>query len=328
MVIAGIDEAGYGPILGPLVIGAAAIRTPGDAGGDLPDLWQRLNRHVSAKKTSGKKLHVNDSKLVYTPSAGIKELERAILIFLLAAENLLSAPSERPLSLDDLLHATAPKLAGDLARCPWYLPQPDESFPLANDLLALRLFANAFRQEMHQSQTHLVYLRAHVFLEEPLNRLMEATRNKSNTSFSAVASHIDALMRQFAAEGLVIYCDRQGGRSHYGRVLRTLFEDCALQIVSEADACSEYQLIRNNQTVRLLFSEKAEKKAMSVALASMLAKYLRESLMHRYNVWWTQQVPGLTPTAGYWVDGTRFLQDIAARRAQLGIPDHRLIRSR
>jgi len=60
----------------------------------------------------------------------------------------------------------------------------------------------------------------------------------------------------------------------------------------------------------------------------MLAKYVREGLMHRYNLYWRALVPTVEPTAGYWPDGTRFLQDIASKRQELNIPDARLVRSR
>jgi len=36
----------------------------------------------------------------------------------------------------------------------------------------------------------------------------------------------------------------------------------------------------------------------------------------------------VTPTAGYYNDGQRFLQDIDAKRRELGIADELLIRSR
>jgi hypothetical protein len=39
-------------------------------------------------------------------------------------------------------------------------------------------------------------------------------------------------------------------------------------------------------------------------------------------------LPDVTPTAGYYNDGQRFLQDIDVTRRELGIPDELLIRAR
>src|SRR5437764_14373214 len=89
MILAGIDEAGYGPLLGALVVGCCAFEV--GAGGaldpaELHCLWARLRKHVSRKRLkSGRKLHVNDSKVVYSPSLGLKELERSVLAFTAAA---------------------------------------------------------------------------------------------------------------------------------------------------------------------------------------------------------------------------------------------------
>jgi ribonuclease HII len=80
--------------------------------------------------------------------------------------------------------------------------------------------------------------------------------------------------------------------------------------------------------VRIVFREKGEEHCMSVAVASMLSKYLREGLMRRFNAFWRQYLPEVAPTAGYYGDGQRFLQDIDATRRQLGIGDEMLVRAR
>ena len=144
----------------------------------------------------------------------------------------------------------------------------------------------------------------------------------------SAAIHLDHLLREYGERNLVIVCDRQGGREHYGQNLRLMFGDWSLEIVREADGRSDYRLHKRGHVARITFCEKAEAQCLPVALASMVSKYLREGFMGRFNAWWLAKQPGLLSTAGYHSDGMRFLADIAATRKKLGIADDELIRSR
>jgi hypothetical protein len=158
--------------------------------------------------------------------------------------------------------------------------------------------------------------------------MLGATHNKGSALFSTSAIHLDQLLRRFGDGGLVIFCDRQGGRSHYGSLLRLMFEEWSLEILHEEESRAEYRLLRGPHAVRVLFSEKAEAQCLPVAVASMLSKYLREALMNRFNAFWKGHLPEVEPTAGYYGDGVRFLADINDKRLELGIPDDQLIRAR
>ena len=50
MILAGLDEVGYGPVLGPLVVACCAVDLPGHSPPDLWEAWGRGRQQVALEE--------------------------------------------------------------------------------------------------------------------------------------------------------------------------------------------------------------------------------------------------------------------------------------
>jgi ribonuclease HII len=312
--LAGVDEAGLGPILGPLVVAGVAMSGPDGA-----DPWRLLKKHVSRKRFEKSKVRVADSKKVNSGDNGLRHLERTALVFWTVRHG------ETPPTLHDLLGALGVDLAA-LARCPWY-ERLDLRLPLEADAGEVELLAALVERSMRQHEVAVHDIAVRPVEVEEWNSLIEDTDNKSRAHFRAYAEVLDRLLGQLPGTGHVV-ADRCGGRMHYGGDLARLRPGARVEIVGEQPARSEYRLHEGDGAITVTFAEQGEDRAFPTALASCFAKYLRELMVHVLNGWFAARVPGLRPTAGYFTDGHRFLCDLEPHWERLSVPRERLVRIR
>ncbi|MFQ5807312.1 MAG: hypothetical protein ACE5I3_12765, partial [Phycisphaerae bacterium] len=261
----------------------------------------------------------NDSKVVYNRKKGLSTLERPVLAFASAAG--LDCPT-----LDSLLAQLGARLHQD-DELPWYR---DLSLPLPIDRAQSKYEAVAQRLQQSMIEAGVVCcgLLAEVVTGDRFNRRVAATRNKAALLLEQVLRLIQSAARRASHQDLLVRADRLGGRRDYRQLLAAAFPQRHLHIVEVSENCSRYRLASADNDWFIEFGVDADERHLPVALASMLAKYLREVLMRGFNAYWKQRLPSLRPTAGYYTDARRFLTDIEPVLANAGIPRERFVRSR
>lgn len=312
--LAGVDEAGLGPILGPMVVAGVAMRGP-----EGTDPWKALRGHVSRRRFEKGKVRVADSKKVNTGEHGLRHLETTALTFWTALHGELPATLERWL---EQLGADLPALR----RCPWYQAL-DLRLPLCADADWLRLKAELVARGLRRHEIELRLIAVRPVDVEEWNGLIADTDNKSRAHFHAYAEVLSQLLDIIPGKGQLV-ADRCGGRMHYGNDLRRLRPGAQLEVLQEASEVSSYRLRQGDDDVTVMFAERGEDRAFPTALASCFAKYLRELMVAVINDWFCARVPGLARTAGYFTDGHRFLADLEPHWPRLAVPRQLLVRVR
>ncbi|MBN1362874.1 MAG: hypothetical protein JW993_19910 [Sedimentisphaerales bacterium] len=317
-VLAGIDEAGFGPLLGPLVVSSSAFRV-GSKQLDA-DLWQLLRRSVGkTRKHLAGRLLIADSKKAYKRTEGLGHLERSVLA-------ALACLGQAPSRAHDLLACLCPDCLPRLIEYPWY--GDIQQRPLSTSQADLRIASKVLGDDMAASGATLLGLRCCCLDVAHYNTLVGLIKNKSQVLFVATTQLLQKVLDEFPDPEVCILVDRQGGRVRYRENLRRSFPEMDLRIVHESEERSAYELRSGTRRVELSFEVGADDRHLPVSLASMVSKYVRELLMDSMNDYFTRMSPALRPTAGYWTDGLRFLDELRTHVPQFEIDSHRLVRSR
>lgn len=317
-LLIGIDEAGYGPLLGPLVISATCFEV-NDRWLD-GSLWKLLKASISNSPSKSRRLPICDSKKLHKPAEGIGRLEKSALAGIFSA-------GIRPANLSELLARVCPDAASALSSCPWY-GDLRLSLPRSADPNSIAIAGGLLGRDMLANGGKMLGVYSEVLPEADFNRMVAGTRNKAVVLLGLTNRLIHRIGQAFPGRDMRICVDKQGGRDFYGRALLRDFEDRSLKVCMEEDDFSEYELADERSTWRISFSQEGESKHMPIALASLISKYVRELLMECLNTYWLTHIPTLKPTAGYYTDGMRFLREIRPHFERLGIDDRSVVRER
>ncbi len=301
----GIDEAGYGPNLGPLVMTAVVAEATGPAGTvdrrNL-DLWNDRAAFIARAGDSSGRLWVDDSKAVLRHPSGRDHLEATCRAVLAAA--CASVDSPVPGSLSQILAAVGAGSLDEVELTPWLdgaetpVEPERESVP-----------ADAFQAE----GWHITQVRSAVVGPARFNAALGVAGSKAAVHFDVFVELLDAIWKTAQdGEETWVRSDKHGGRHFYYDGLIGAFPETWIDRGLEGPSLSRYTVRDRDRGRRLELSFEPRADAVDglVALASIVSKFLRERWMDHFNAYWMSRIAGLKRTAGYPVDAWRFREAI------------------
>jgi ribonuclease HII len=370
-ILIGMDEAGYGPNLGPLVVAATAWEVAdgelasasggarnhnadrsamvseanrghsgsdrrcatvpatrlATAGVDQFSLYRRLRRIV-ARSPSDTHIAIADSKTLYKPGHGLRQLERGVHAALAA----IGCPVR---CWSDLVRWCDADPEGLHLQLCWH-----EGFncrlPMDSAVDELAPLGERLATACDGAGVRPLAVRARMVFPAEFNELCDQFASKgaalSHITIGLLREVIDATRTGVrplaeASSPVFVLCDKHGARNFYTGLLQHHFSEHWIEPIVESHAESSYEWGPPESRVHCRFRMQGEA-FLPTALASMTAKYLRELSMRAFNEFWCARVSGLRPTAGYPADAPRFKREIEAMQRALGIDDHVLWRNR
>lgn len=305
----GIDEAGYGPNLGPLVMTAVIAEGPG---ADPPDFWGDLASTIARAGGDPDRLWIDDSKAILKGGRGRERLEAACLA------GLAAAGLQLPRTFGELLGAIG---AGSLAEVElelWLEEGEDFPWPRPASRELLERWPN---NPLGGVPWRIIGIETVVVGPARFNAGLAPAHSKAKVHFAAFAHLVRSLWKR-AGDGTptAIRSDKHGGRHFYMEPLQALFDDVWIDRGPEGPALSQYTVKSSGRHLELSLVPRADADDGLVALASIVSKTVREGWMDAFNAHWRSRFPDLRPTAGYPNDAKRFRQTIEPECQARGLP--------
>ena len=368
--VIGTDEAGYGPNLGPLLVGVSCWRVDLSKGNvekernyekkiastlfDFVDeneptqisedeyascAVERLNVALAPTCARQGVFPLVDSKVLYGASKSLAALERS---FWIAA--CLTGARASDASFQGVLRLTREE--PNASSPPW---ERDVDFDAPVDSKTgnfsdLAETASSVRGRLGELGVELLDLAARRVQPLEFNALLDNLGLKSELIADVTTSLLVETIARVVGRieptdvplRFVALCDKLGGRDRYASILSARFPGAIPCVVRESRASSVYRFqassgrdrwgrvidFSSSVILETHFTAKGESNAPT-ALASIVAKYLRELSMRPFNEFWRRATgnDALRPTAGYPVDALRFRAEVEEAKRRLGVSD-------
>lgn len=290
----GIDEVGYGHILGPLVIGFVPV-----VSSLMPD---DFNNQINEFLSKNDLITVQDSKLFFKGSNKHIKLELEVLGFLSLFYNPFTYYREflNFFLKNKIMWEKAIWLNPNL-KIPFFTNEESLSIIMNKGSIYKKCFFNATTKIR---KPWLFQIEPYLF-----NRMLESYDTKSELITHFVCGWIRRLVEIYAPDcHLAFYIGRHGRRKFYQKHLYRFFEK--VKVIEEKNVYSHYKVYVDELEANLIFLTRAERILPIVALSSMVAGYFRELSMHCFNLFWQKYNVALKPTSGYIPDALSFLENI------------------
>jgi len=248
LIYCGIDEAGYGPMLGPLCVGFAAFRVEGwDPAGGAPDLWELLDKAVCRRGRDGRgRIAVADSKKLKLSNQSksrhpLVHLERGVLAFGgLAGEGRGSEPVR--IDCDRTLFEA---LGVRLESHPWYAGDPTP-LPLSGSAAQLAIARNTLALACEGAGVEPLALACIAVGETEFNEVVRTGGSKAHLTGRCFARYLRRAVERWGGSGdeVRIVCDRHGGRTSYSPMIEAAVRGlgCEVETIEESERCSRYAI--------------------------------------------------------------------------------------
>ena len=315
MIIAGIDEAGLGPKLGPLIVASAAFKIDDPCEAQEVSLWDIFSKTTTRNKShKDHRLLVTDSKIAYN-SRGLPALQNVVLNFLYALTGHKPA-----INIYDLISRLgAESMIPQITQSKWFSQITTEN-------VAPEFFLNPEATfNLRHKQAKIQHLRCRILTARMLNKLFADGLNKSEVLLLQTGQHIRHIVDTYTDPQIRIVVDKQGGKTYYAPYLTDILDGRWVETIKESSNSSVYRI---EDSIYIEFRPKADQNEFTVALASITAKFLREILMHEFNTYFTSKISKLKATAGYPLDAKRFYAEITEFLQKDRIETHEIWRER